>query len=79
MFLIACHEVHIFLCQLSLHLRSQMLHILEVFVVSRGYSYVKMDGGTTISSRQPLIRRFNEVCCSQHKTLVSFLGNVPWE
>ncbi|KAM6156362.1 DNA excision repair protein ERCC-6 [Erethizon dorsatum] len=38
----------------------QMLHILEVFLRARRYSYLKMDGSTTIASRQPLITRFNE-------------------
>ncbi|XP_077586427.1 DNA excision repair protein ERCC-6 [Stigmatopora nigra] len=38
----------------------QMLHILEVFVKENQYSYVKMDGTTTIASRQPLIARYNE-------------------
>lgn len=39
----------------------QMLHILEVFLKQRNYSYLKMDGTTTVASRQPLIARFNEV------------------
>ncbi|CAN9499846.1 unnamed protein product [Ophioblennius macclurei] len=38
----------------------QMLHILEVFVTENNYSYLKMDGTTTIASRQPLIARYNE-------------------
>uniref|UniRef100_A0AAX7URZ7 DNA excision repair protein ERCC-6 n=1 Tax=Astatotilapia calliptera TaxID=8154 RepID=A0AAX7URZ7_ASTCA len=38
----------------------QMLDILEVFVRENNYSYLKMDGTTTISSRQPLIARYNE-------------------
>ncbi|XP_070798977.1 DNA excision repair protein ERCC-6 isoform X1 [Pituophis catenifer annectens] len=38
----------------------QMLHILEVFLKQRNYSYLKMDGTTTVASRQPLIARFNE-------------------
>ncbi|XP_029141334.1 DNA excision repair protein ERCC-6 [Protobothrops mucrosquamatus] len=38
----------------------QMLHILEVFLKERNYSYLKMDGTTTVASRQPLIARFNE-------------------
>ncbi|NWH56581.1 ERCC6 protein, partial [Geococcyx californianus] len=38
----------------------QMLHILEVFVRERNYSYLRMDGTTTIASRQPLITRYNE-------------------
>uniref|UniRef100_A0A6Q2Y949 DNA excision repair protein ERCC-6 n=1 Tax=Esox lucius TaxID=8010 RepID=A0A6Q2Y949_ESOLU len=38
----------------------QMLEILEVFVRDNGYSYLKMDGTTTIGSRQPLIARYNE-------------------
>ncbi|XP_075697952.1 DNA excision repair protein ERCC-6 isoform X2 [Rhinoderma darwinii] len=38
----------------------QMLHILEAFVLRKDYTYVKMDGSTTIASRQPLITKFNE-------------------
>ncbi|XP_045423793.1 DNA excision repair protein ERCC-6 isoform X1 [Lemur catta] len=38
----------------------QMLHILEVFLRAQKYSYLKMDGTTTIASRQPLITRYNE-------------------
>ncbi|XP_075933147.1 DNA excision repair protein ERCC-6 [Anarhichas minor] len=38
----------------------QMLDILQVFVTENNYSYVKMDGTTTIASRQPLIARYNE-------------------
>jgi hypothetical protein len=40
----------------------QMLCILEAFVQKQGYKYLKLDGGTGVSSRQPLITRFNEVC-----------------
>ena len=39
----------------------QMLEILEVFIMGNNYSYLKMDGTTTIASRQPLIARYNEV------------------
>ncbi|XP_074856033.1 DNA excision repair protein ERCC-6 [Carettochelys insculpta] len=38
----------------------QMLRILEVFLRDRSYSYLKMDGTTTIASRQPLITRYNQ-------------------
>ncbi|KAM8852201.1 DNA excision repair protein ERCC-6 isoform 1-T1 [Synchiropus picturatus] len=38
----------------------QMLDILEVFVRENHYSYMKMDGTTSIGSRQPLIARYNE-------------------
>ncbi|XP_017268545.1 DNA excision repair protein ERCC-6 [Kryptolebias marmoratus] len=38
----------------------QMLDILEVFVREQNFSYLKMDGTTTIASRQPLIARYNE-------------------
>uniref|UniRef100_A0A493TYK8 ERCC excision repair 6, chromatin remodeling factor n=1 Tax=Anas platyrhynchos platyrhynchos TaxID=8840 RepID=A0A493TYK8_ANAPP len=38
----------------------QMLQILEAFVRDRSYSYLRMDGTTTIASRQPLITRYNE-------------------
>lgn len=38
-----------------------MLDILEVFLRAQKYSYLKMDGTTTIASRQPLITKYNEV------------------
>ncbi|XP_042625045.1 DNA excision repair protein ERCC-6 [Cyprinus carpio] len=38
----------------------QMLEILEVFVREKGFSYLKMDGTTTIASRQPMITQFNQ-------------------
>ncbi|XP_043111820.1 DNA excision repair protein ERCC-6 [Puntigrus tetrazona] len=38
----------------------QMLEILEVFVRENGFSYLKMDGTTTIASRQPLIAQYNQ-------------------
>ncbi|XP_063234506.1 DNA excision repair protein ERCC-6-like [Bacillus rossius redtenbacheri] len=38
----------------------QMLCIMESFVQKQGYSYLKLDGGTSISARQPLIKKFNE-------------------
>ncbi|XP_071985400.1 DNA excision repair protein ERCC-6 isoform X2 [Engystomops pustulosus] len=38
----------------------QMLQILEAFVLNIGYTYLKMDGTTTVASRQPLITKFNE-------------------
>ncbi|KAM9477156.1 DNA excision repair protein ERCC-6 isoform 2-T2 [Clarias gariepinus] len=38
----------------------QMLEILEVFVRENGYTFLKMDGTTTIASRQPLITQYNE-------------------
>ncbi|XP_057198698.1 DNA excision repair protein ERCC-6 isoform X2 [Triplophysa rosa] len=46
----------------------QMLEILEVFVKDNGYSYFKMDGTTTIASRQPLITQYN-----QNKDIFVFL------
>ncbi|XP_072439302.1 DNA excision repair protein ERCC-6 isoform X2 [Chiloscyllium punctatum] len=38
----------------------QMLDILEVFIRNLGYSYLKMDGTTSVGSRQTLISRYNE-------------------
>uniref|UniRef100_S4RU90 Excision repair cross-complementation group 6 n=1 Tax=Petromyzon marinus TaxID=7757 RepID=S4RU90_PETMA len=38
----------------------QMLDILEKFVQGEGYSYMKMDGTTSIATRQPLIDKFNK-------------------
>ncbi|GFT87465.1 DNA excision repair protein ERCC-6 [Nephila pilipes] len=36
-----------------------MLQILEIFVKSKNYKYMKMDGTTSISSRQPAVTKFN--------------------
>ncbi|XP_067394966.1 DNA excision repair protein ERCC-6 [Emydura macquarii macquarii] len=49
-----CHRVLLFTQS------RQMLKILEVFLRNRNYSYLKMDGTTTVASRQPLITRYNE-------------------
>ena len=37
----------------------KMLLILEKFLVDHSYSYLKMDGGTSIGSRQGMINKFN--------------------
>ncbi|XP_063880762.1 DNA excision repair protein ERCC-6-like [Scylla paramamosain] len=37
----------------------QMMCILEKFLMDESYSYLKMDGTTTVASRQPLINKFN--------------------
>ena len=34
---------------------------METFVQSEHYQYLRMDGGTGVASRQPLINKFNEV------------------
>ena len=39
----------------------QMLDILESFVIKQGYNYLRMDGTTPISTRQPLVTNFNKV------------------
>lgn len=39
----------------------QMLTIMEAFVQQVGYSYLKLDGNTSIGARQPLINKFNQV------------------
>ena len=47
-----------------------MLDIMEAYVQEKGYSYVRMDGGTSISARQPLVQKYNTVsrhfCCDKH-------------
>ncbi|KHN76863.1 DNA excision repair protein ERCC-6, partial [Toxocara canis] len=37
----------------------QMLTVLEKFVIKEGYEYLRMDGSTSIGSRQPLVEKFN--------------------
>ena len=61
----------------------QMLNILEGFVASRGYSYQRMDGGTPISTRQPLINKFNEVggdiimiSLRESKAIISYVCHI---
>lgn len=39
----------------------QMLNILETFLLKHQYSYLKMDGTTSIASRQGLVSQFNTV------------------
>ena len=43
----------------------QMLKIFESFLTSCNYIFLKMDGTSAISSRQHLIKRFNEVIYNQ--------------
>ncbi|KAI8921822.1 P-loop containing nucleoside triphosphate hydrolase protein [Entophlyctis helioformis] len=38
----------------------QMLDILETFVRDQGYEHLRMDGSTSVTSRAPLVDRFNE-------------------
>jgi len=48
-----------------------MLHVLENFAKLRSYTFLSMHGGTPISSRQPMVKTFNEVpwspSCTAHK------------
>lgn len=37
----------------------QMLDVLETFVKQQDYKYLRLDGNTSIASRQPMIERFN--------------------
>lgn len=38
-----------------------MIGIFQDFLEHQGYNYLKMDGSTSISSRQPLMDKFNQV------------------
>lgn len=49
-----------------MELSKQMLDILELFLCSRNYLFLKMDGSTSIASRQPLITKFNTVRSIEH-------------
>jgi DNA excision repair protein ERCC-6 len=40
----------------------QMLNILEPFLIANHYSYLKMDGTTSIAARQGLVTQYNAVC-----------------
>jgi len=51
----------------------QMLNILEGFLTKHDYSYLKMDGTTSIASRQGLVSKFNTV---RKEPLKNFLGLV---
>ena len=39
----------------------QMMHVLESLIQSEEYSYLRMDGITSMSQRQETIRLFNKV------------------
>lgn len=38
-----------------------MLNIFQKFVTEQNYSYLKLEGTTSIGSRQPIINKFNKV------------------
>ena len=46
-----------------------MLDILEQLVRSNDYTYLRMDGATSVGSRQRLINSFNQVQTNNHPTL----------
>ena len=37
-----------------------MLNILETMLLCEGYNYLRMDGATSIGSRQRLVQQFNQ-------------------
>lgn len=39
----------------------KMLNIFQKFVIEQNYSYLKLEGTTSIGSRQPIINKFNKV------------------
>lgn len=39
----------------------KMLNIFQKFVTEQNYSYLKLEGTTSIGSRQPIINKFNKV------------------
>lgn len=38
-----------------------MLNIFQKFIIEQNYSYLKLEGATSIGSRQPIINKFNKV------------------
>lgn len=38
-----------------------MLNIFQAFIIEQNYSYLKLEGTTSIGSRQPIINKFNKV------------------
>lgn len=38
-----------------------MITIFQNFLQQQGYKYLKMDGSTSVTTRQPLIDKFNQV------------------
>lgn len=53
-----------------------MLDIFESFVQNQKYCYLRMDGGTPISSRQALITTYNQVHIYQADTLSNWQKNI---
>lgn len=52
----------------------QMLSIIENFIISEGYNYLRMDGTTSISKRQNIIDNFNNVWLLNNCFNYFFLG-----
>jgi len=46
---------------LIIFFRFKMLNIFQKFVIEQNYSYLKLEGSTSIGSRQPIINKFNKV------------------
>lgn len=38
-----------------------MIAVFEIFLQQQGYKFLKLDGSTSINSRQSIIDRFNQV------------------
>lgn len=38
-----------------------MLKIFQQFMIEQNYTYLKLEGTTSIGSRQPIINKFNKV------------------
>ncbi len=53
-----------------------MLKILKNFVIYRNYNYLMMDGTTSVQSRQPLIKRFNEASIDSHIPYIELIRKL---
>jgi DNA excision repair protein ERCC-6 len=53
-----------------------MIAVFEEFLAQQQYKYLKMDGSTSVSSRQPLINKFNEDCSYDVFLLTTRVGGL---
>ena len=53
-----------------------MLNIFQKFIIEQNYTYLKLEGSTSIGSRQPIINKFNKVIVFFYNTFFLEMTNL---